>query len=234
MSNSQDIKYYDLQKIAWETPLKPAGRKLVFLCLAFHSDNFGASFPSIETIANETDQGKSTVKDHLKQLEIGGYIKRERQRYENGYLAGYRYYVQYSDLGLGPDYPHSYVQSSDHNKDQLKTNNNIIEGFVPNPLNPNTKTAKLASHLFTEDEMELFLERFIIHHTDKKTKSKDFNMQWRTWMQNQCQWRLEKSAKGNNGSRSAGRYVPVAQQRADAREEGIAAAEALLAEHGYE
>lgn len=118
-----DIKYYDIQKFAWETPVKPAGRKLVFLCLAFHSDNFGSSFPSIATIADETDQGESTVKDHLKQLVNDGLITRKRQRYENGYLAGYRYYVQLSDLGLGPDYTHSYVQSSDDNKDQLKTNN---------------------------------------------------------------------------------------------------------------
>ena len=128
-----------------------------------------------------------------------------------------------SALNLPDNNPHNNHQS-------------IIIGidFFPDALNPSTKTAKLCDDLFTRDEMELFLDRFIQHHIDKKTKSKDFNKQWRTWMQNQCQWRLEKNAKGNNGSRSAGRYVPVAQQRADAREEGIAAAEALLAEHGYE
>lgn len=124
--NNSDLRYYDVQKFVWELKLKPAGRKLVLICLAFHSDNFGACFPHIDTISAETNMGKSTIKEHLKTLENDGHIRRERLRYPNGYLAGYRYFinVRSSDLGENPKsrVQTSYVQSSDDNKDQLKTN----------------------------------------------------------------------------------------------------------------
>ena len=49
----------------------------------------------------------------------------------------------------------------------------------------------------TSDELELQLEKFIAYHTDKQTKSTDFNRQWRAWLQNNVQWKLEKTGDKN-------------------------------------
>lgn len=88
--------------------------------------------------------------------------------------------------------------STNHNHTHNHINNHtIINNFIPKELNKNTKTYKLIEKHMTSDELELQLEKFIAYHTDKQTKSTDFNRQWRAWLQNNVQWKLEKTGDKN-------------------------------------
>lgn len=64
---------------AYEQTVKPVGRKFVLVCLANYADENGYCFPSQQTLATMTDQGVSTVREHLKSLEIEGFIDREHR-----------------------------------------------------------------------------------------------------------------------------------------------------------
>jgi hypothetical protein len=64
---------------AFEQTVKPVGRKFVLVCLANFADERGFCFPSQETLATMTDQGVSTVREHLKTLESDGYIDRQHR-----------------------------------------------------------------------------------------------------------------------------------------------------------
>lgn len=68
---------------AYEQTVKPVGRKFVLVAIANFVDENGYCFPSQETLASMTDQGISTVREHLKALDSQGLISRER-RYKKG------------------------------------------------------------------------------------------------------------------------------------------------------
>jgi len=88
--------------------------------------------------------------------------------------------------------------SSNHNHNHNHIHNQfIISNFIPKELNKNTKTYKLIEKHMTKEELELQLEKFILYHTNKETKSDDFNRQWRAWLQNNIQWKLEKTGDKN-------------------------------------
>lgn len=71
------------------------GRKAVLMCLAERVDEEGYCYPGHETLATETEQSRSTVGRVLKNLELGGFIRRERRhnphsgaRKSDGYWIG--------------------------------------------------------------------------------------------------------------------------------------------------
>ena len=83
--------------------------------------------------------------------------------------------------------------STNHNHNHNNNNSSYINiDFRPNELNKRTKTAALVSKHMTAEELELQLEKFIAYHTEKRTLSNDFNKQYRAWLQNNIQWKLEK------------------------------------------
>jgi len=187
-----DFKYYDLQKWAWESDIKPSQRKFVLVCLTFHCDNTGSCFPHISTIADETGQGNSTVRKHLAALEKDGYITRERQRYESGFLGGYRYFMQCSNRALG-DIPtaqidNSYRSNQADNKDQLKTNINskkrahrLPDGWIP----PDNLTEFYLERGLTpeivKDEYDSFCD-YWRSIDGPKARKLDWVATWRNWI----------------------------------------------------
>lgn len=68
---------------AYEQTVKPASRKFTLVALANFANEDGYCFPSQETLASMTDQGVSTVREHLKTLEADKFISRE-PRYKKG------------------------------------------------------------------------------------------------------------------------------------------------------
>jgi len=69
---------------AYEQTVKPATRKFVLVSLANFADENGYCFPSQQTLASMTDQGVSTVREHLKALESEGIISREHRYAKQG------------------------------------------------------------------------------------------------------------------------------------------------------
>lgn len=69
---------------AYEQTVKPSTRKFVLVSLANFADENGYCFPSQQTIASMTDQGVSTVREHLSALEADGFISREHRYAETG------------------------------------------------------------------------------------------------------------------------------------------------------
>lgn len=69
---------------AYEQTVKPVGRKFVLVAIADFCNADGWCFPSQETLAGMTDQGISTVREHLKELEKSGLIKREARYGKKG------------------------------------------------------------------------------------------------------------------------------------------------------
>lgn len=67
---------FDFIRGAFQSDLKPRAR-LVLNCLILHSNQEGACFPSIRTIAAECGYGVSTVKRALGDLLEAGYIEKE-------------------------------------------------------------------------------------------------------------------------------------------------------------
>jgi len=80
-SNRAEIPLLSVWATTWayEQTVKPVGRKFVLVCLANYADEKGYCFPSQQTLASMTDQGVSTVREHLKALESDGLIVREHR-----------------------------------------------------------------------------------------------------------------------------------------------------------
>lgn len=69
---------------AYEQTVKPVGRKFILVAIADFADEDGYCFPSQETLATMTDQGVSTVREHLKALETERLIRREHRYLKDG------------------------------------------------------------------------------------------------------------------------------------------------------
>jgi len=108
--------------------------------------------------------------------------------------------------------------SSNHNHNHNHNHNQIINiNFIPKDLNKNTKTYKLIEKHMTTDELELQLEKFIAYHSDKQTKSTDFNRQWRAWLQNNVQWKIEKIGAKTNVKHNTDKLKEISDQRRNRR-----------------
>lgn len=76
---------------ALSATIESSGAKFVLVILANFADENGSCFPHIETIAEMTSMGYSTVKKHLEALESDKWIVRKRLIRSDGTLNGYRY-----------------------------------------------------------------------------------------------------------------------------------------------
>lgn len=85
------MKFYEYRAWAWRQDIKPAGRKFILVALSEYADDFGTCYPKVATLASDTSQGESTVREHLNKLEKDGLIGRFRVRKTDGYFGGYRY-----------------------------------------------------------------------------------------------------------------------------------------------
>ncbi len=81
------------QATAWAVRQKAGnpGAKLVLLVIANYADENGECWPSIERLAEETEQGESTIRRHLAGLKSAGLLAWERQRRSDGSLSVNRY-----------------------------------------------------------------------------------------------------------------------------------------------
>jgi len=64
--------------------LKPAAKIVLYWLADHHNETTGACFPSLKTLANECEMGKSTLIRHLDDLEKAGLIERHDRTRENG------------------------------------------------------------------------------------------------------------------------------------------------------
>ena len=87
---------------AYEQTVRPVGRKFVLVCIADFTDVNGYSYPSQEAIAAMTDQGISTVREHLRALELEGLIKREHRYKEGGGRTSDGFWLQAPKERLKP------------------------------------------------------------------------------------------------------------------------------------
>lgn len=80
-------------RFAMAQNIKPAGRKMVYVALAFHADaTKGQCFPGQQMLARETGQTDRAVRSHLNELQRIGYIRRERRhRVADGSRSSDRY-----------------------------------------------------------------------------------------------------------------------------------------------
>lgn len=81
-----------------KSSIKPSGRKFVLMALADYADENWSCFPSVGQLAQYTDQGEKTVRDHLDALEQAGIISRVRDRRDDGTLGRYRFFIQRRNL----------------------------------------------------------------------------------------------------------------------------------------
>jgi DNA-binding transcriptional MocR family regulator len=64
--------------------LKPAAKIVLYWLADHHNETTGACFPSLKTLAQECEMGKSTLIRHLDDLEKAGLIERHERTRENG------------------------------------------------------------------------------------------------------------------------------------------------------
>lgn len=81
-----------------KSSIRPSGRKFVLMALADYADENWSCFPSVAQLAQYTDQGEKTVRDHLDALEEAGIISRKRDRRDDGTLGRYRFVIQRRNL----------------------------------------------------------------------------------------------------------------------------------------
>lgn len=70
---------------AWKQDIRPAPRKFVLLALVDFADARGCCRVSQPELAELTGQSERAVRDHLKALEMDGFIRREDTRTEAGF-----------------------------------------------------------------------------------------------------------------------------------------------------
>ena len=68
-----------------------SGVKFILVALADYADEANSCYPSYEKLEQKTGIKKRTIVDHLANLERYGLVNRERQRYDDGNLGGYRF-----------------------------------------------------------------------------------------------------------------------------------------------
>jgi DNA-binding transcriptional ArsR family regulator len=84
---------------AWRQPVTGLAR-YVLLALVERSDQSGACWPSVATLAKQTGLGERTVRAKLTELEAGGAIERERRHRKDGTRTSDRIVLVYADIGL--------------------------------------------------------------------------------------------------------------------------------------
>lgn len=86
---------------AWDQQCSTPGEKLTLIALADHAGEDGTCFPGTGRLSEKTDQGNSTVRRHLTNLEERGLIERDRRRRDDGTLSTYLYQLgQRSDQAV--------------------------------------------------------------------------------------------------------------------------------------
>ena len=82
------------QATSWAVNQKAGGpsAKCVLLCLANYANEDGESWPSQQTIANQTEQSVDTVQRRLNDLEELGLVSRQEREGQNGKAGGKYFY----------------------------------------------------------------------------------------------------------------------------------------------
>jgi len=88
---------------AYEQKIKISGRKFVLVALADFADENGYCFPAQDTLAGMTGQDSRSVRRHLAELEVSGFIKR-KHRYEQKKRTSDGYHLLAPADRLKPSY----------------------------------------------------------------------------------------------------------------------------------
>lgn len=143
---------------------------------------------------------------------------KHKARVDAGKMGGYAKSMKSNNKSSSKAIAKTKQSPSNHNHNHTHTHNQIINiNFIPKELNKNTKTYKLIEKHMTNDELELQLEKFISYHNEKQTKSIDFNRQWRAWLQNNVQWKIEKIGDKTNVKHNTIKLKEISDQRRSRR-----------------
>lgn len=70
---------------AFDLDIKPPGRKFVLVCIADFADARGFCYPGQKRLMQMTGLSRTSIHDHVNELESAGYIKRYERRNRRGY-----------------------------------------------------------------------------------------------------------------------------------------------------
>jgi hypothetical protein len=84
---------FDALAWAWNQKTGSAGRKATLMGIAQFADEDGYCWPGQKMIAEYTEQGERTVRDHITWLEANGYLTRSSRKRPDGTNASDAYYL---------------------------------------------------------------------------------------------------------------------------------------------
>ncbi len=85
----------------------PSTTKLVLHTLALHMDRAGQNcYPGLTTIAREASLARTSVRDHLRDAETSGWIRRDREQRDNGSWGRTTYLPTIPTYHVGQEPPH--------------------------------------------------------------------------------------------------------------------------------
>lgn len=129
--------------------------KVTLLALADHCDDSGVCYPSIKRLAEKTGLSRSTIKSHIKKLQVSGVLT-VLPVYEDNGSRGTNLYKLLID-GVGQNLT-PVGQQADHKPNN--SNNIIIDNIIDNlsTINNNAQPAILkTTYLMELDDKELEL-----------------------------------------------------------------------------
>lgn len=211
-----ELSHYMTALAMRQTKLKPAAKIVLYWLCDHYNEETEQCFPSLKTLARESEMGKSTVVRILDGLEKDGLIARVPRTRENGSQTSTAYSLSLTPVPKRdspcPKMGQPPVPNRDtHNLGNINLGNEpeakaserkpprravqLPEGWVPSDRNIADAQAKGLSARDIENEAD----RFRDHHTARGTAFKDWDAGWRTWIGNAARYRsmaVQPAARG--------------------------------------
>lgn len=196
----------------WDGGPKGSTMRFVLIALADNANDDGECWPSVATVARKTGLCERAVRQALRQLEVGGWLK---TKIGGGRGGANRYVINPAQNAPGttcppapnsppprhdvppPPAPHAPEPSLNHQFEpslfgevtpkpkRRRPECELPQGWVPNERNISDAQDKGFSAKDIEDEAD----RFRNHHAAKGSRFRDWNAAWRTWIGNAVKFR---------------------------------------------